>query len=306
MAEKDYYKILGVSKSVTPEELKKAYRKLALQYHPDKNKSKEAEEKFKEINHAYEILSDSQKRQQYDQFGPSAFQGGPFGSAQGRQQGPFGGGFGGFRTGQPFGSAQGGQEPFTYTYSTGGGAQGFDFGGFTDPFEIFEQFFGGASPFGRRKPTYSLSIDFMEAIKGTEKSVNINGKIRKIKIPAGVDDGSRIRFDEFDLVIDVRPSPKFVREGQDIISEKEIPMVIAAIGGVADVETIDGSVKLKIPEGTQPGALIRLRGRGTPYLSGKGRGDHYVRIKVTIPTKLRGKQKKLLEEFEKEEGKSWF
>lgn len=293
----DYYKILGVAKSASQQEIKKAYRKLALQYHPDKNKGKESEEKFKEINHAYEILSDSQKRQQYDQFGPSAFQGG--------QQGPFGGGFGGFRSGQPFGGAQGRQGPFTYTYSTGG-AQGFDFGGFTDPFEIFEQFFGGASPFSRRKPAYSLTIDFIEAIRGVQKSVNVNGKLRKIKIPAGIDNGSRIRFDDFDLIIDVRPHSTFIREGQDIITEKEISMATAALGGVVDVETIDGEVKLKIPEGTQPGALIRLRGHGVPYAQNKGRGDHYVRIKVAIPTKLKGKQKDLLHEFEKEDKKGWF
>ena len=290
MAERDYYQILGVSKTASPEELKRVYRKLALQYHPDKNKTKEAEEKFKEINHAYEVLSDSQKRQQYDQFGSAAFESGA--------GGPFGGGFGGFRSGQ--------QGPFTYTYSTGGGAQGFDFGGFTDPFEIFEQFFGGASPFGRRKPTYSLTIDFMGAIRGGEKSVNINGKVRKIKIPAGIDNGSRIRFDDFDLIIDVRPHSTFIREGQDIITEKEISMATAALGGVVDIETIDGLVKLKIPEGTQPGALIRLRGHGTPYISGKGRGDHYVRIKVIIPTKLKGKQKDLLHEFEKENKNRWF
>lgn len=298
MAEKDFYQILGVEKSASQEEIKKAYRKLALQYHPDKNKGKESEEKFKEINHAYEILSDSQKRQQYDQLGPSAFQGG--------QQGPFAGGFGGFRSGQPFGDAQGKQGPFTYTYSTGGGAQGFDFGGFTDPFEIFEQFFGGASPFGRRKPAYSLTIDFIEAIRGVQKSVNINGTSRKIKIPAGIDNGSRIRFDDFDLIIDVRPHSTFTREGQDIITEKEISMVTAALGGVVNVETIDGGVKLKIPQGTQPGALIRLRGHGVPYVQNKGRGDHYVRIKVAIPTKLATKQRELLKEFEHESKKGWF
>ncbi|MBI4091690.1 MAG: DnaJ domain-containing protein [Candidatus Levybacteria bacterium] len=289
MMDRDYYKILGVSKTASPEELKRAYRKLALQYHPDKNKGKESEEKFKEINHAYEILSDSQKRQQYDQFGSTAFERGA--------GGPFGGGFGGFRQGQ--------QGPFTYTYSTGGGTQGFDFGGFADPFEIFEQFFGGASPFSRRKPAYSLTIDFIEAIKGVQKSVNINGASRKIKIPAGINNGSRIRFDDFDLVIDVRPHSTFIREGQDIITEKEVPMAAAALGGIVDVETIDGEVKLKIPQGTQPGALIRLRNHGVPYVQGKGRGDHYVRIKVAIPTKLSSKQKQILEEFDKE-GRRWF
>src|SRR5690242_20290438 len=183
MAEKDYYSLLGVSKSATAQEIKTAYRKLALQYHPDRNKGdKAAEEKFKEVTKAYEVLGDAQKRQTYDQFGAAAFeQGGPGAG------GPFGG-FGG-----PFGGGQGGQYgPFTYTYSTNGGqGGGFDFGGFSDPFDIFEQFFGGASPFGRaaRRPVYAVSIDFMEAVKGVTKKVSIDGKQESIKIPAGVDNG---------------------------------------------------------------------------------------------------------------------
>ena len=144
---KDYYQILGVTKQASETEIKKAYRKLALQYHPDRNKGdKELEKKFKEVTKAYEVLSDPQKKQTYDQFGEAAFEQGGQGAG-----GPFGG-FGG----------QGG--PFTYTYSTGGQG-GFDFGGFSDPFEIFEQFFGGASPFGsaqaRRRPVYSLTIDYL-------------------------------------------------------------------------------------------------------------------------------------------------
>ncbi|KKQ96697.1 MAG: hypothetical protein A3C27_03095 [Candidatus Levybacteria bacterium RIFCSPHIGHO2_02_FULL_39_36] len=282
MTDRDYYKILGVSKNATPEEIKKSYRKLALQFHPDKNKSKEAEDKFKEINHAYEVLSDPQKKQQYDQFGAAGFEGGGAG-------GPFAG-----RSG-----------PFTYTYSSGGQDFDFNFGGFSDPFEIFEQFFGGASPFGRRKPAYSLNIDFMEAARGTEKRVTIDGKTKAIKIPGGVDSGSRIRFDEFDIIIGVRTHPTFVREGYDIITENEISMIQAALGDVVEVETIDGKVKLKIPEGTQPGALIRLRGKGVTYLRGRGRGDHYVKIKVVISKKLKPKQKDLLQEFERE-SKKWF
>src|SRR3990167_7133575 len=294
--DRDYYKILGVSKTASPEELKRAYRKLALQYHPDRNKTREAEEKFKEINHAYEVLSNSQKRQQYDQFGSSAFDG----SAGSGAGGPGGGGFGGFR--------QGGQQgPFTYTYTTGGDGANFDFGGFSDPFEIFEQFFGGgASPFGRRKPAYSLTIDFMEAVKGVEKQVNIGGRARKLKIPGGVASNSRIRFDDFDIIVAVRPHARFVREGQDIITEEGVTMVQAALGAVIDVETVDGKVKLKIPEGTQPNALIRMKGHGLPHVNSKSRGDHYVRVRVTIPKKLKGKQKEILREFEEEGKKSWF
>src|ERR1035437_3668803 len=178
MDNNDYYQILGVTKSASADEIKKAYRKLALQFHPDKNKTKEADLKFKKVTKAYEVLSDSQKKQTYDQFGAAAFeQGGPGGQGAG---GPFGGGFG----------QQGGQYgPFTYTYTADSGNA--DFGGFSDPFDIFEQFFGGASPFGRRqhREVYSLKIDFMEAVKGTQKKVDLGGKIQTIKIPAGVDDG---------------------------------------------------------------------------------------------------------------------
>jgi DnaJ-class molecular chaperone len=293
MADKnDYYEILGVAKSASADEIKKAYRKLALQYHPDRNKTKEGEEKFKEVTKAYEVLSDAQKRQAYDQFGAAAFeQGGPTG------QGPFGG----------FGGQQGGQYgPFTYSYSTGG--QG-DYGGFSDPFEIFEQFFGGASPFGsrQRRPTYSLHISFDEAVHGTEKEVTIDKKNQKIKIPAGVDRGSRIRFGDYDIVVDVAQDTHFQREGYDLVTSESISFSLAALGGEIDVKTIDGTLSLRIPSGTQPGAVFRLRGRGVPNVRGSGRGDQYVKIGVSVPKTLTKRQKELLEEFDKEIGKkkSW-
>ncbi|MDP2649364.1 MAG: DnaJ domain-containing protein [bacterium] len=293
--EKDYYQLLGVQKTDSLDEIKKAYRKLALQYHPDRNKTKEAEEKFKEINKAYEVLSDTQKRQAYDQFGAAAFE-------QGAGQGPFGG------NGGPFGGQQGGRYgPFTYTYTTGG-ENPFDFGGFTDPFEIFEQFFGGSSSRRQRRSTYSLQITFMEAVCGVEKTVNIDGENQKIKIPAGVDEGSRIRFGDYDIILGVAPDKKFRREGYDIIIEKEISFPQAAMGIVIDVETIDGPVKVRISSGTQPDTVIRLRERGVPHLRGSGRGDEYVRIKITVPKNLTKGQKALLEEFEKEgkKKKPWF
>lgn len=289
----DYYEMLGVSKTATADEIKKAYRKLALQYHPDRNKTKEGEEKFKEITKAYEVLSDPQKRQTYDQFGAAAF-----------EQGGMGGG-------GPFGGAQGGQGqygPFTYSYSTGG--QGFDFGGFSDPFDIFEQFFGGASPFGQqrqRRPLYSITISFMDAVKGVEKEVTIDGKKQKIKIPAGVDNGSRIRFGDFDLLIEVAPDPTFQREGADVIVTKEISFPQAVLGDQVQVDTVEGPVTIRIPAGTQPESLIRLRGKGIQRLRGSGKGDEYVRIKITIPKTVTKRQKELLEEFTKESGKKgWF
>lgn len=292
MAAKDYYSILGVSKTATDSEIKKAYRKLALEYHPDRNKSKDAEAKFKEITKAYEVLSDSQKRKTYDQFGEAAFeQGGPGAG------GPFGG----------FGGQSGQYGPFTYTYTTSGNAGGFDFGGFSDPFDIFEQFFGGANPFGsRQRPVYSLNISFMESVKGVTKRVNLAGKTQTIKIPPGVDTGSRIRFGENDIIIEVGSHPKFRRQGYDVISEEEISFPQAALGSQLNVETVEGSVKIKIPAGTQPDTLIRLRGKGIPYLRGGGKGDHYVRVKVTIPKNLTGKQKELLKEFDGEKKSGWF
>ncbi len=288
---KDYYQILGLTKSATADEIKKAYRKLALQHHPDKNKGdKASEEKFKEVTKAYEVLSDPQKKQTYDQFGEAAFeQGGPGAG------GPFGG----------FGQ-QGG--PFSYTYTSNGG--NFDFGGFSDPFEIFEQFFGGGgNPFGRsaRRPTYSLTISFLEAVKGATKKVNLGGKTQTIKIPAGVNDGSRIRFGEADVVIEVVPDKKFRREGYDIVSDKEITFSQAALGDTVEIETVEDLVKIKIPAGTQPETLVRLRGKGIKMLRGQGRGDHYIRIKIVIPKNLTSRQKELLKELDVEKKKSsWF
>jgi DnaJ-class molecular chaperone len=289
----DYYQSLGVSKTATPEEIKKAYRKLALQYHPDRNKTKEGEAKFKEVTKAYEVLSDAQKRQTYDQVGHNAFEqggGNPFGGAQG---GPFGGSQGGFQ----------------YTYSTGG--QDFGFGGASDPFDIFEQFFGGASPFGRgqqRRAVYSITVPFMDAVKGVEKEVTIDGKKQKIKIPKGVDSGSRIRFDQYDLVIEVMAHDKFHREGANIVTEEPLSFSQSALGTQLQVQTVQGSVTVRIPPGTQPDTLIRLSGKGMPHLRGSGFGDHYIRIKVTIPKSLTKRQKELLEEFDGEgkNKKGWF
>lgn len=275
---RDYYDILGVSKNASAAEIKKAYRKLALKQHPDRNKSSNANEKFKEINEAYEILSDFKKKQTYDQFGHAAFD-------------------------PRYGGA--GRGPFTYTYTTQGGvpggfsAQG-GFGGFSDPFEIFAQFFGGGSPFARasRIPRYGLSLSFMEAAKGCEKGVVIDGKKRKIKIPAGVDDGSSIRFGNFYVTIDVQSDKTFQRDGADVFVTQNISLTMALLGGTVEVPTIDGEIKLKIRAGTQPGTMVRLRGRGIPRLRGFGKGDQYVRLQVKIPQRLTRKQKELIKEFE--------
>lgn len=294
MADKDYYSILGVSKSASADEIKKAYRKLALEHHPDRNKgNKESETKFKEVTKAYEVLSDTSKRKTYDQFGEAAFQqGGP-----GNGGGPFGGGFGG----------QNG--PFSYTYTTGGNSEGFDFGGFGDPFDIFEQFFGGGNPFSQRaqrRTTYSLRISFMDAVKGATKRVNLGSKTQTIKIPAGVDSGSKIRFGDADVVLEVEPHAKFKRQGYDIVTEQALSFPKAALGTELEVETIAGIVKIKIPAGTQPETLVRLRGKGVKSVNGSAHGDHYVRIKISIPKNLTGHQKELLREFEGDKKSGWF
>ncbi|HUD44242.1 MAG TPA: J domain-containing protein [Patescibacteria group bacterium] len=291
----DYYSILGVNKSASASEIKSAYRKLALQYHPDRNKTKEAEEKFKEINKAYEVLSDAQKKQAYDQYGHAAFE-------QGAGQNPFGGA-------NPFGGGQGG--PFRYTYTSTGSDQGFDFGGFSDPFDIFEQFFGGASPFGQqtRRPVYSLTISFQDAVRGIEKEVSIDNKKQKIKIPAGVDNGSRIRFSTYDIVLEVTPDKRFHREGADIITDEEITFAQAVLGAEVEVQTVLDKVKIRISPGTQPNTLIRLSGKGMPRIHSSGHGDHYVRVKIIVPKHVTKKQKELLEEFDNldsEKNKKWF
>jgi len=284
----DYYDILGVSKNATSDEIKKAYRKQALEWHPDKHKDEKeaAERRFKEINEAYQILSDSQKRSAYDQFGHDAF-----------SPGGMPGGFGG-----PF--AQSGRYgPFTYTYTTTGGDGGSPFAGFDfgDPFEIFEQFFGGGNPFrqARQILRYSITIDFMEAIKGVAKEVSVGGKKRKIKIPGGVDEGSRINFGDFILSINIRPHEIFERDGDDIFARVAIPYSLAVLGGTIEVPTIDGGVKIRVRPGTQSGTMVRLREQGVSRLRGRGRGDEYIRINVLVPEKLTREHKSVIEELKK-------
>ncbi len=295
MANKDFYQILGVAKTASEQELKSAYRKLARQYHPDVNKTPEAAAKFKEVSEAYQVLSDPQKRQSYDQFGTADF-----------------GGAGGFN---PFGSGY-----RTYQYSTGGGQGGpqFEreqpFGGMEDPFQLFEQIFGmnGFGDVFRRRPAYQLDVTWKEMLKGVTKEVEVtdqNGKRNRmnIKVPAGVDTGTKMRFGDVDIVFKVRNHAKFVRDGADILTEAALGIPELVLGTVIEVETVNGPVSLKVPAGTEPLSLIKLKEKGLPSLRG-GKGDHFVRIKLEMPKKLTAEEKKLYEQLAGLKGKKkgWF
>lgn len=281
---RDYYEILGLSKSASEAEIKSAYRKMALKAHPDRNKAADAEEKFKEINEAYQVLSDKQKRQTYDQFGHAAFDPAS--------------GMGG---GNPFAGGRSG--PFTWSYSSTGGMGGAGGGGFDagDPFEIFESIFGGGfggmGGGGARRPRYSLRVSFMDAVKGAETEVMIDGKKRTIKVPAGADDGTRVRFDDFDITFDVAPHPKFKRDGYDVFVDQPVPFSVMLGGGTTVVETLTGDLKLKVRPGTASHTLVRVRGEGVIHLRGSGKGELYVRLIVQVPERLSGEQKRMLEEL---------
>jgi DnaJ-class molecular chaperone len=271
-----YYDILGVNKTATAAEIKSAYRKKTMEWHPDRNKSSDASQKFKEINAAYEVLSDSKKKSHYDQVGHDSFNRNGGSSAAGGN--PYA------NSGSPFGGA----------YSSSAGFDMSDFG------DIFETFFGGSSGGRQRKPVYEIAITFEEAYNGVEKEVNIAGSSRTLKIPAGVDTGNKMRFNDFDLVIQVRPSSLYKREGQDLYLEKEITFTQAVLGGTIAIKTIKGSIDLKLRAGTQHGTAVRLRGEGMPYPNSNGKGDLYIIYKLTVPEKLSSRARKLLEELQNE------
>lgn len=287
----DYYDLLGVNKSSSAQEIKNAYRKKALEWHPDRHQGadkEEAEKKFKEINEAYQVLSDANKKAAYDNYGHDAFA--PGGGARGGN--PFaGGGFGG-QTG-----------PFTYTWSSAGGQNPFGNADFGDPFDIFESFFGGGSPFRQQRqiPRYSIKLSFMEAVKGIEKEFVIEGKKRKIKIPAGVDEGTKINFGDFTLSVNVTPHEFFERDGDDIYINVTVPYTMAVLGGIINAPTIDDEIKIKVRNGTQSGTMIRLKGKGAPNPHHKQRGDQYVKINILVPEKLTRTQKRIIDDL-KEEG----
>ena len=282
---KDFYETLGINKGASKADIKSAYRKLALKYHPDKNKSADSEDRFKEINEAYEVLSDDNKKSAYDQYGHTAFQGG--------QAGPFGG--------NTYTRQQG---PFNFTYTNTAsdnpsGSADFGFGGFSNPFDIFEQFFGTSFNQGTRLPTHKITISFLESVNGVEKHVSLDGKKRTIKIPAGVADGQRIKFNDFILYIDVSESDVFKRDDYDVFVNAPINFKQASLGDKIEVPTLEGGkLAIKIQPGTQSNTLIRLRGKGVPLINSNRRGDFYIRVLVNIPTKLTRHQRQQINDLD--------
>ncbi|HBF41273.1 MAG TPA: molecular chaperone DnaJ [Anaerolineaceae bacterium] len=305
MEYKDYYKTLGVDRKATPDEIKKAFRKLAMKYHPDRNKgNKEAEEKFKDINEAYEVLGDPQKRSRYDQLGDS------YSQYQAR-----GGAPGGFDWSQWTTGAPGG-----YTTQVNMGDLEGMFGGFSD---FFSSLFGGMPPTSgsSRVRTQSrtaqprvyeqpVQITLDEAFHGTSRLLQIENRKIEVKIPPGAKTGTRVRVagagpatsrgqaSDIYLVVEVLPDSRFSVDGVDLTTELPVDLYTAVLGGTVKVATLAGEVQLTIPAGTQPGQRIRLAGRGLPVLRSPGTfGDLYVRIRVDLPRKLSSTQRELFEKL---------
>ncbi len=296
MEYKDYYQVLGVSRSASADEIRSAYRKLALKYHPDRNPGdKQAEEKFKEVNEAYQVLSDAKKRARYDQLG-SAYSNWQSSGAQG-----------GFNWDQWFNANQ------------RAGAQQVDFGdvfgeGFSDFFRAIFGGMGGAAAssgnFGGarrgRVPSYEqpVNISLEEAYRGATRIIEGQGVRKQVKIPAGVKTGSKVRVagaapggSDLYLKVSVQDDPAFQRDNNDLHTQVKVDVFTALLGGEVEVRTMKGRVKLTIPAGTQPEQLIRIAGRGMPQLKNPQiNGDLYVRVKVQMPRTLTTEQKKLLEQ----------
>ncbi len=270
MAGKDYYELLGVKKNATEAELKKAYRELAKKYHPDKNKgNKDAENKFKEISEAYAVLSDKEKREQYDRLGREAF--GPGGAN------PFAGfDFSEFMGG---GGARGGR----------GGARRSGPVNITD---IFGDLFGGGGGGGGFQPQQpqfleaEATIEFRDAIHGTTLAFQSDGESIKVKIPEGIADGQKVRAPRkggpsLQITVHVRPHPFFERRGDDIHIELPVTVGEAIRGAEVDAPTIHGPVRMRIPAGTQGGRTMRLSGKGVKKKNSSG--DQYCRIQIIVP-----------------------
>jgi DnaJ-class molecular chaperone len=282
---KDYYKILGVEKNANEDEIKKAFRKLAHQYHPDKKGGDEA--KFKEVNEAYSVLSDKTKRSQYDTFGSS---------------GAHTGGAGGF---DPNG--------FGFDFSGFSNGEGFDAGDLGD---ILSSIFGGRRVRRGRDVAVDIELSFAESIFGTERKVMINSKAVKqnevtIRVPAGIDNGQMIRMSgmgetleggvpgDLYVKVHVRRHPHLRKEGYNLLTDLNIKLTEGLLGTTKPIGTLDGEIELKIPAGTNTGTVLRVKGKGVPQSKDK-RGDLFVRVTIVYPEKLSKEAKRLVEELKKE------
>ena len=300
---KDYYKVLGVEKTATPEQIKKAYRKLARQHHPDVNPNdKSAEQKFKELNEANEVLSDPEKRKKYDQFGADW---------QHYQQQP-GGGAG--RSGQPGGGFDWSQ----YTQGQGGGNP---FGEGEDFSDFFGSLFGNMGGGGRRPggtrpgagPDYQaeLELGLEEAYQGGPRTITVNGKNLRLNIAPGVADGQTIRLRDQGgpgrsggpsgallITLRIRPDSRYARTGDDLTQDVPVPIYKALLGGEQTVETLSGPVKIKLKPETANGTRLRLRGKGFPVYKKDGEfGDLYLRLTLALPQNLTEKEKELIQQL---------
>lgn len=300
---KDYYKILGVDKNASEQEIKSAYRRLARKYHPDVNKEKGATERFKEINEAYAVLSDPEKRKKYDQLGANwqAYE----------------------RMGQsPFGGAG---RRVVYTWGSPGGQQGFDFSDFfkaffggemfggwqetADPFEsIFSSFTGDRTRRTATAPEQEteIQVTLEEVARGSERRMTLGGESITVTIPKGIREGTRLRIPaeksgagvDLYLVVKYREHPIFKVEGDDVVTEVDVPVTKAVLGGEIDVPTLHGNVKMKIPPATQGGKVMRLRGQGLPRWKSSENGDQLVRINLVIPESLTEREKELYRQLD--------
>ena len=309
MEYKDYYKILGVEKDADADEIKSAYRKLALKYHPDRNQNdKKAEEKFKEINEAYQVLGDTEKRARYDQLG-SAYQSWERSGQQG-----------GFNWGQWANQGTPGGVHVEYVDNLED-IFGFGGGGFSD---FFTQIFGsmggysGASARRTRQPRQArqqapqkyeteMVISLHEAYNGSSRTIKINERKFEVKVPKGARSGTKLRLKgagpggaDVYLTLKVTPDPRFERKGDRLYTDVLVNLYTAVLGGEVKVPTLSGDVMLKVPAGTQPGTSMRLKGRGMPDLKDiKKNGDLIVNLQVIIPDKLTAEEKRLFEQLAK-------
>jgi molecular chaperone DnaJ len=351
VAKRDYYDILGASRGASPEELKSAYRKLAFELHPDRNPDDpHAEERFKEASEAYAVLSDPEKRRQYDRFGFEGVGTGAGGGFPGADFGNFGdlfndlfGDLFGARTGSRRGRGQRGAD-LRYNYEIGiedvlegrevalelpkmmpcAACQGSGARAGTQPERCPRCHGSGQAIFQQGLFRISRPCDACRGegwvvrspcpeCRGVGRTEGM--RTLKVRIPAGVEEGMRLRVSgegeagisggppgDLYVVVHVRPHPLFEREGTNLHCEVPVPFVHAALGGEIEVPTLEGKVKLRIPEGTQSGKILRLRGKGVPSLGSTTRGDQLVRIFVEVPTSLGERQRELLEEFAKESG----